>query len=282
MDFWRVYSAAREHKAVVLVCALVTTAAALAASAILPPYYVGATTLLPSERAIRGSAQTTTEDLQATTQDASRDTKIADLVTIAKCRTVLRRATADLPFRNRKLVDLVEADSVTKPGGISTDLIRISVEAKTPAAAVAMANACATEFIRFYYEVSHREAAQTRESLQYLAARAKHQLKSAQADLSGFRVAHSVADLPAEVTASLDELSPLQTERDQLEGRLADINAKLAVRRLQLANSSPMQQVRTQEPPTAMMERMPLGGASSMTSVARNRYDSANGDIGAS
>lgn len=256
MNIWRIYSAAKAHKYVIALCIVVTTAAAIIASLFLPRFYVGTAVLLPSERAIRRHVPGPSDAPETGVEAATRDTLLADLVVLARSRAIAERVAPISGLRPRTVMSMIDVDLVSRPGGGATDLLRVTARAKNAAAAISVANAWADEFIKFYDEVSHREATETRKFLDDLTGKAKRQLDQAKTDLAAYKKQQSITDLPTEVTASVSELTPLRTERNEMQARLADIGARIAVRRLQVQTQSPTRRVRSEEPPTATIEAL--------------------------
>jgi len=267
MDAWRVYYAAKRHKYLVGLSVLVAVAGAVIVSLFLPKFYVATTTLLPSETVIRqntvnpADASSGPPDMEA----SPREIRVANLVVLAKSRTIAERVARRVHIDPTLLMRRVDCDRVYKTeGGAGTDMIGVSVRMEDPDSAVETANVWADEFVKFHEEVSHREAARTREFLEDLMGTSKIQLDAASSDLAAFRKQNLIANLPAEIDIALRELTPLRSERDEMRARVADLCARLATRRLQARTISPMVTVTSAEPATETIEslRKSIGEAS--------------------
>jgi succinoglycan biosynthesis transport protein ExoP len=257
MDAWRIYYAAKRHKYLVVLSVLVAAAGAVIVSLFLPKYYVATTTLLPSEMVIRQSAQNLSDPSGAPPpmEATARESRVTNLVALAASRTIAERVARRMHTDPVALMRRVDCDRVNKTEtGAATDMIGVSARMSDPESAVEAANLWANEFIKFHEEVSHREAVRTREFLEELMGKSKAALDAAASDMAAFRKQNLIADLPGEVDASLKELSPLRSERDELRARVADIGARLSTRRSQARTLSPTVTVTSAEPPTATIE----------------------------
>jgi len=260
MDAWRVYNAARRHKHLVMLSVLVAVAGAVIVSLFLPKYYVATTTLLPSEVVIRQNLQPQTDAAGGPPSDvaaSSRDSRVANLVVLAKSRTIADKVSGRVHISPESLVRSISCDRIyNSESGIGTDMIGITVRMSNPATAVEVANVWAEEFIKFQEEVSHREAVRTREFLEDLTRKSRAQLDASASDLALFRKQNRIADLPAEINAAFTELAPLRSERDEMRARVADVTARLAVRRSQARSLAPTVSVRSNEPPVATIDSL--------------------------
>lgn len=256
MDAWQIYSAAKRHKYLIALSMIVATTAGAMVTLFLPTYYTAATMLMPSERAIRSGSQNPTDQPANPAEIAPRDTRITDLVMLAKSRSVAERVAVRTGLRPAVLMDRVNVDRVFKDGGGTTDLIAVVAKTKDPRSAVKIANVWSEEFANYYEEVAHQEAVQSREFLEDMLRKTKAQLDVAQQDLANFYKQRGITSLPAEVDAALAELTPLRSERDSLQARLAEINAKILIRRQQLGTIRPVRRFNAQETPTAAIEAL--------------------------
>lgn len=259
MDAWRIYSAVKRHKYLVVLSVLITTAAAIIVTLFLPRYYVATATLLPSEAAIRRNLQSSadTDQDQSQIEASPRDSRMANFVVLAKSRTVMDRVSLRVHISPRILMRRVDIDRIYKSeSGVGTDMIAISAKLNNPETSVGVANVWAEEFVKFYEEVSHRDAVQAREFLEGLLKKARKQLNLCEADLSTFRKRHSITDLPIEINAAMSELAPLRSERDDLRARVAEINARLSTRKTQLRIVSPTRAVKARETPAATIDAL--------------------------
>jgi len=259
MDAWRIYSAAKRHKYLIILSVLVAAAGAVIVSLFLPKYYVATATLLPSEAVIRKSLQgpTDTPGTPPEVEVLPRDSRMANLIVLAKSRTIAERVARRVHVNPADLTRLVNVDRVYKAeGGVGTDLLAVTARAKDSNTAVGVANIWADEFIKFYEQVYRQEAVHSRQFLEDLLQKAHRQLNASEADLAAFQKQHSITDLPTEVDASFKELAPLRSERDDLRARVADIGARLAVRRVQLHELSPTLSVATREAPAATIDAL--------------------------
>lgn len=260
MDVWRVYHAARRHKYMVALSVLVAVAGAVIVSLFLPRFYVATTTLLPSETAIRHNLQPQAEPAAAASSEVAaspRESRLANLIVLARSRSIADKVAARVHISAQSLMRSVSCQRVVNnESGVPTDMIAVTARMPNPDSAVEVANAWAAEFIKFQEEVSYREAVRTREFLEGLQRSARARLDAAASNLAAFRKQNRVSDLPSEITAALSELSPLRTERDAMRARVADINARLAVRRAQARSLSPVVAVRSAEPPAAAIDAL--------------------------
>jgi succinoglycan biosynthesis transport protein ExoP len=257
MDAWRVYYAARRHKYLVALSVVVAVAGAVIVSLFLPKFYVATSTLLPSETVIRQNLQPQADTAPPEVEASPRESRVANLVVLAKSRTIAERVAQRVHVSPLVLMRSIECDRIYKTeGGTGTDMIGISIRMSDPQTAVQTANAWAEQFIKFHEEVSHREAVRTREFLEDLMRKSKAQLDAASTDLAAFRKRNSIADLPAQINAAFSELVPLRSERDEMRARVADIGARLTARKLQVRSLSPTLTVRVSEPPVATVESL--------------------------
>lgn len=266
MDVWRVYNAARRHKYLVALCVLVAVAGAIIVSLFLPKYYVATSTLLPSESVIRQNLQPQTDSVVGVSDVAasSRDSRVANLVVLAMSRNIAEKVSTRVHISPESLMRAVSCDRIyNAESGIGTDMIGITVRMPNPNTAVDVVNAWADEFIKLQEEVSHREAARTREFLYELMGKSKAQFDVASSELATFRKRNLIADLPAEINAAFGELAPLRSERDQMRARLADITTRLAARKSQVRLLLPTVAVHSNEPPVATIDslRVSIGQA---------------------
>lgn len=268
MDAWRVYNAARRHKYLVALSVLVAVAGAVIVSLFLPKFYVATTTLLPSETVIRQNLQPQADALGGAPSEvaaSSRESRVANLVVLAKSRTIADKVALRVHISPESLRRSISCDRVyNTESGVGTDMIGITVRMSNPNTAVDVANVWAAEFIKFQEEVSHREAVRTREFLEDLMRKSKAQLDDACSDLALFRKQNRISDLPSEIDAAFSELVPLRSERDEMRARVADINARLSVRRSQARSLTPVIAVHSSEPPIATLDslRTSIGQAS--------------------
>lgn len=260
MDVWRVYYAARRHKYMVALSVLTAVAGAVIVSLFLPKFYVATTTLLPSETAIRQNLQPQAEPATAAPSEVAaspRESRMANLIVLAKSRSIADKVAARVHISPQSLMRAVSCERVVNnESGAPTDMIAVTARMPNPDSAVEVANAWAAEFIRFQEEVSHREAVRTREFLEDLQRSAKARLDAAASDLVAFRKQNRISDLPSEISAAFSELVPLRSERDAMRARVADINARLAVRRAQARSLSPVVAVHSAEPPAAAIDAL--------------------------
>lgn len=259
MDAWRVYYAAKRHKYLVLLSVLVAVAGAVVVSLFLPKYYVASATMLPSENVIRQTLQTPADSpgTPPEVEASPRDSRVANLLVLAKSRNIADQVAKRVHLNSVALMRAVSCDRVYKTeSGVPTDMISVSVRMADPDTAIEIANVWADEFMKFHEEVSHREAVRTRQFLEQLMRKSKAQLDQAGAEFASFRVAHQISDLPLQMDASFKQIIPLKSERDELEARVAEIGARLAVRRMQARSLSPTVSVKSSEPPTATIESL--------------------------
>ncbi len=260
MDARRIYYAARRHKYLVALSVLVAVSGAVIVSLFLPKFYVATTTLLPSEAAIRQNLQPQADAAAGTVSEVAaspRESRVANLVVLAKSRSIADKVSTRVHISPESLMHSISCARVfNTESGAATDMIAITARTSSPSTAVDIANVWATEFIRFQEEVSHREAVRTREFLEDLMGKTKAQLDAAASSLATFRKQKQISDLPSEIDAAFSELVPLRSERDEMRARVADINARLAVRRSQARSLSPTVSVHSSEPPTATIDSL--------------------------
>ncbi len=256
MDAWRIYNAAKRHRYVVALSVLVAVAGAVIVSLFLPKYWVATATLLPSEAVIRQDAPSPADmENRAPVENSPRDRKVANLVVLAKSRTVAERVSQRVHIPPIQLLRLVSCERITRDeNAVATDMIGISVRYSNPSMAVEATNAWAEEFAKFHEQVSQREAEATRLFLEALLRTTRSQLDRAAAELAAFRRRHLVADLPQEINAAISELTPLRSERDEMRARVADIQARLATRRQQARGLTPTKTVTSAEVPAATID----------------------------
>lgn len=272
MDAWRIYYAAKRHRYLVVLSVLVAVAGAVIVSLFLPKYYVATTTLLPSETLIRQSSQNPADPSGTPPQveASSRESRVANLVVLAQSRSIAERVGPRLHVDPTALMRRIECERVYKTeGGAATDMIGVSVRMSDPESAVEAANLWANEFAKFHEEVSHREAVHTREFLEALMRKSKAQLDVAASDMAAFRKRNLIANLPAEVDASLRELSPLRSERDELRARVDDLKARLSTRRVQARTLSPTMTIRSAEPALATIEPLKISIGQAKTELIK-------------
>lgn len=260
MDAWRIYNAAKRHKYLVVLSILVAVAGAVIVSLFLPKYWVATATLLPSEAVIRQDppSPADAEGAPPSQSEASpRDRKVANLVVLAKSRAVADRVSRKVHIDPLVLLRIVSCDRIVKAeNGIATDMIGVSVRYSDPATAVEVANAWADEFSKFHGEVSQREAEATRLFLESLLRTTRGQLDRAATDMAAFRKQHLVADLPQEINAAISELTPLRAERDEMRARVADLEARLSIRRQQAHGLTPTRTINSAEVPAATIDAL--------------------------
>lgn len=260
MDAWRIYNAAKRHKYVVGLSVLVAVAGAVIVSLFLPKYWIARATLLPSEAVIRHNAPNPADAEGASSapvEGSPRDRKVANLVVLARSRTVADRVSRRVHIAPIQLLRLVDCERIARAeSGAATDMIGISVRYSDPSTAVEVANVWAEEFAKFHEEVSQREAQSTRLFLEELLRTTRVQLDSAATDLAAFRRRHLVADLPQEISAAIGELTPLRAERDAMRTRVADTQARLSTRRQQARGLAPTRTITSAEVPAATIDAL--------------------------
>jgi len=258
MDAWRIYNAAKRHKYLVGLAVLVAVAGAVIVSLFLPKYWVATATMLPSEATIRQNPPSPVDVEGAPPVESSpRDRKVANLVVLAKSRTVADRVSRRVHVPATQLLRLVSCERIVKAeNGIATDMIGISARYSDPNTAVEITNAWAEEFAAFHERVSQREAEATRLFLEALLRTTRTQLDRAATELAAFRRQHRVADLPQEIGAAISELAPLRAERDQMRARVAEIEARLSTRRQQARGLTPTRTVTSAEVPAATIDAL--------------------------
>jgi len=260
MDAWRIYYAAKRHKYLVALSVLVAVAGAVIVSLFLPKYWVATATLLPSEAVIRQNTPSPADaegGPPAQVEASPRDRKVANLVVLAKSRTVADRVSRKVHIDAITLLRVVDCDRIVKAeNGIATDMIGVSVRYSDPSTAVEVANAWAGEFSKFHEEVSQREAEGTRLFLESLLRTTRVQLDGTAAELAAFRKQHLIADLPQEINAAISELTPLRAERDELRARVADIAARLSTRKQQAHGLTPTRTVSSADVPAATIDAL--------------------------
>lgn len=258
MDAWRIYNAAKRHRYLVGFSVLVAVAGAVIVSFFLPRYWVATATLLPSEAIIRQNAPSAADvEAPAPAEGSTRDRKVANLVVLARSRTVADRVSKRVHIPPIALLRLVDCQRIARAeSGVATDMIGVSVRYSDPSTAVEIANIWADEFSKFHLQVSQREAEGTRLFLEALLRNTRVQLDRAAADLAAFRRRNLVADLPQEISAAISELTPLRAERDQMRARVADIEARLNTRRQQAHGLTPTRTITSAEVPAATIDAL--------------------------
>ncbi|MGC8832593.1 MAG: GumC family protein [Armatimonadota bacterium] len=233
MEFIRIYRALKRRIWVVIASATLTTSAAAVGSVFLGSYYRAAATLMPSERALKR-----TPYVGGTSADAAsgqHGSQLNNLIALARSRYVAAQVIRKLKLRATPddLLEKIRVGPVSEAG--KTDLIQIQVEDTNPITAVRVANETAKTFVAFYDDLSHRDAARTREFLESQARQAAAILNQKRRAVEEYQRRHGIVAADTEVSVAVNAAADKAAERDAAAAQLAQITQELDALREQLA-----------------------------------------------
>jgi succinoglycan biosynthesis transport protein ExoP len=233
MEFIRIYRALKRRIWVVIASAVLTTSAAAVGSVFLGSYYRAAATLMPSERALKRTPYVGGSGADAA--PGQHRSQLNNLIALARSRYVAAQVIRKLRLRTTpdELLEKVSVGPVAEAGG--TDLIRIQVEDTNPNLAVRIANETARTFVAFYDDLSHRDAARTREFLESQARQAAAVLSQKRRAVEAYQRRHGIVAADTEVSVAVNAAADKAAERDAAAAQLAQITQELNALQEQLA-----------------------------------------------
>ncbi len=245
-DFWRLYREVyRRRWLVIAVCASTLTVVALGCI-LMPRYYRASAFVMPSEAALTKPLIPGLDHQQQAARGPDprrKDELMGTFIGLARTSEVRHNAIRSLGLRMTpaQLEDLVKVEPA------AGSIIRITCLSRTSDGAVALANAIAHEFARYYQEIASQQAKRNREFLEGEVAAAAADLERAKAELQAFKSAQGEAALPVGTAENpfLRQFYALRAETDAARSRLREVEGRIRAVRAELREQPPARETET-------------------------------------
>lgn len=201
------------------------------------PKYGATTTIIVTAPVVQGTPQVTTTGgfTQGQLPPPNLGVIINDIANLLRARPVVEPLAEQSGLSEAKVRSAISASRIR-----DTDLVTIRAVTDDPQQSADLANASATQLIRYFRELSRQDMHEVRLFIEGQMAQLQGRLDASDRRILAYKQQHGILDIDQEISQAMTAASTLRTDQDNTMIELREIDAKLAAAQRRLAGEPQM------------------------------------------